>query len=115
MPKFITFGIEGHECYASLHEAEDGYKEFGRLTYVAAHNVLSTLELYEQINTLNASLTGASVVLRDNEVRVICDFPLSELPELSKTVCAFVFAIEQISQVHQLLPLFSGAGEDFDF
>ncbi len=108
MPKFITFDIEGHDCYASLHEAEDGYKEFGRLTYVAARNVISTLELYDQLNALNASLTSASVILRDNEVRVICDFPLTELPELSKTVRAFVLAIERISQVHQLLPLFSG-------
>jgi hypothetical protein len=115
MPDFIPFSIEGIDCYASIHTREDELSEFARLTHVAATNVYVSLKLYEEINALNASLTGASVILRDDEIRVVCDFPLTDELDLAKTMAAFLIAIEQIGQAYEILPLFSGAGEGYDF
>jgi hypothetical protein len=111
MPDFIPFSIEGIDCYASIHTREDELSEFARLTHVAATNVYVSLKLYEEINALNASLTGASVILRDDEIRVVCDFPLTESMDLTQVVAAFAAAIQQIGKVDEVLPLFGSAAD----
>jgi hypothetical protein len=115
MRDFLPFSVVGHQSFASLHVSPDGLVEFGRLTYVVARNVESTIAMFEKLNTLNSAIAGASVVMRDDDVRVVCDFPLTDELDLAKTMAAFVKAIEQIGQAYEILPLFSGAGEGYDF
>ncbi|MEI8286284.1 MAG: hypothetical protein WCG15_03170 [Actinomycetes bacterium] len=115
MSDYLPFDIQGHQCFASLHVSPDGLTEFGRLTYVVARNVEPTIAMFEKLNTMNSAIAGASVVMRDDDVRVVCDFPLTDELDLAKTMAAFLKAIEQIGQAYEILPLFSGAGEGYDF
>ncbi len=111
-PTHFQFEINNYSCYASLHETEDGSDDYGRLTYVVAHEVEPTLSMYEKLNSLNATLVGASVVLRNNEIRVVADVPLTSLRNLSRIMTPFVAAIERIGLAYEILPLFATSLDD---
>lgn len=110
-PTHFEFEINGYSCYASLHETEDGSEDYGRLTYVVAHEVEPSLAVFEKLNSLNASLVGVSVMLRNGEIRVVAEVPLTSLRTLSRIMTAFVKAIEQLGQAYELLPLYAAIGE----
>lgn len=114
MADVIPFDIHDHRCFASLHLAADELTEYGRLTYVVARNVEPSLGVFEKLNELNASIAGASIVLRDNDVRVVCDFALTDELDLSKTMLSFVKAIERIGHAYEILPLFAASIEADD-
>ena len=107
MPSMLTFEVDGHECFASLHTVdEDKDESIGRLTCVLATSIDSSLKIYEEINALNATLVGATVVLRNNELRVITDFPTDAIDNLADVTSHFVAALRKCNSLNEFLPLF---------
>ena len=75
IPSFMTFTLnESDTCYVSIHELDDMTVTV-RLTAVLSSDVPETLGVYGEINKLNDSLVGARVSMRDDEVRLVVEFP----------------------------------------
>jgi hypothetical protein len=107
IPSYMTFTLNGSEtCYVSLHELDD-LSVTVRLTAILSDDVPESLGVYSEINKLNDSLIGARVSLRDDEVRLVVEFPVDGISNMGAHVFAFTKALAQCKDVHAFLPLFA--------
>lgn len=107
IPSYMTFTLNGSEtCYVSLHELDD-LSVTVRLTAILSDDVPESLGVYSEINKLNDSLIGARVSLRDDEVRLVVEFPVDGISNMGAHVLAFTKALAQCKDVHAFLPLFA--------
>lgn len=106
-PDFIRFTLEQGECFASIHPSEDQLSEYVRLTHIASNNVPLTQEVLQEVNTLNSSLYGTRVVLRDGELRIITEFPATALGDFASHMKTFKNALQHCAGITAFLPLFS--------
>jgi hypothetical protein len=81
--------------------------EYIRLTHIAGNNIPDSQDVLKEINTLNGSLYGSRVVLREGELRIVTEFPASALSDLDSHMNAFKSALQHCAGVTVFLPLFS--------
>lgn len=107
IPSYMTFTLNGSEtCYVSLHELDD-LSVTVRLTAILSDDVPESLGVYSEINKLNDSLIGARVSLREDEVRLVVEFPVDGISNMGAHLFAFTKALAQCKDVHTFLPLFA--------
>ncbi len=107
LPQSIAITVDNKPCFVSIHVSEDNNTEFVRLTHIASRNVAETGQLLQQLNSLNHTLTGVRVVLRNGDVRIITEFPASAMSEFPSHMAVFRHALTQCSGLDAFLPLFS--------
>lgn len=107
IPEYIQFTFEGNKCFASIHTHADEMSDYIRLTYVCSTNAPQTPDVLQEINALNSALYGSRVVMRDDEVRVITEFPATSLGDFSSHFTAFSHAVNRCNDIAVFLPLFS--------
>ncbi|MEY3290712.1 MAG: hypothetical protein RLY19_803 [Actinomycetota bacterium] len=108
IPDFLQFNVDDAECFASIHEVNDGLSELLCLTYIASSNTPETLGVLTEINRLNASLQGVRVSLRGEEVHVSVDFLASTIDSFSTHFARFRVGIAASKSLQTFLPLFAG-------
>ena len=108
IPEFLQFNLDGADCFASIHEANDGMSELICLTYIASTNTPETLAVLTEINRLNAELVGARVSLRGEEVRVVADFPAGAIDGFESYFSSFRAGVAASKSLQVFLPLFAG-------
>lgn len=107
IPSFMTFTLnESDTCYVSIHELDDMTVTV-RLTAVLSSDVPETLGVYGEINKLNDSLVGARVSMRDDEVRLLVEFPAEGITNMAVHVHTFTKALAKCKDIHAFLPLFA--------
>jgi hypothetical protein len=107
IPSYMTFTLHGSEtCYVSLHELDD-LSVTVRLTAILSDDVPESLGVYSEINKLNDSLVGARVSLRDDEVRLVVEFPVDGISNMGAHLSTFTKALTQCKGIHAFLPRFA--------
>lgn len=107
IPSFMTFTLnEVDTCYVSLHELDD-LSVTVRLTYVVSDDVPETLAVHSEINKMNDALVGARLSLREDEVRLVVEFPVEGLSDMPVHVGTFTKAVNKCKDIHTFLPLFA--------
>ena len=107
IPSCLKFRIEGAECFASVHPSEDFPGETVRLTHIAARGVHETGTVLAVINRLNQQLLGATVELREGEVRVVVETDASNILDFHPHLRVFKAAVQSVSSNIEFLPLFA--------
>lgn len=107
IPSCLLFRIDGAECFASVHPSEDFPGETVRLTYVAARGVHETGTVLSVINRLNQELWGATVELREGEVRVVVETDAMNILDFRPYIRVFTAAVRSVSSNIDFLPLFA--------
>lgn len=112
IPDKVVFHVDGTRCFASVHQSQDFDRETVRLTHIAARGVQATSELLAVVNALNIELVGATVEVRDGEVRMVVETDAKNLGCFAPYVAAFRVALRKVSGATGLLPLFAGIGSE---
>jgi hypothetical protein len=111
IPDRLVFHVEGAQCFASVHESQDFDRETVRLTHIAARGVPATGEVLAVVNGLNMDLVGATVELRDGEIRVVVETDARNIPKLTPYIAVFKVAVRKVSKMTDFLPLFAMAAD----
>lgn len=111
IPDRLVFHVEGARCFASVHQSQDFDRETVRLTHIAARGVPATGEVLAVVNGLNMDLIGATVELRDGEIRVVVETDAGNLKAFSAYIAAFTAAVRKVSASTGYLPLLAMAGD----
>ena len=107
IPHYMTFTLNDSDtCYVSLHELDD-LSVTVRLTYVVSEDVPETLAVHSELNKMNDALVGARLSLRDDEVRLVVEFPVEGISEMPVHVGTFTKALNKCKDIHTFLPLFA--------
>lgn len=107
IPSFMTFTLnQSDPCYVSLHESDD-LSVTVRLTAILSDDVPESLAVYGEINKLNDTLVGARVSLRDDEVRLVVEFPAEGITNMAAHLLTFTKALARCKDIHTFLPLFA--------
>lgn len=104
----VAFMAGDSPCHASIIVDDSGVSESIRLTCIVGEAGEPTLENLTRLNELNNGLVGAQVVLRDEQVEVVTQFPASLLPDIGLQLAMFTAAVDNVGPLLDLLPLFSG-------
>jgi hypothetical protein len=107
IPAIISFAIDGAECYASIHQVNDGLEEIIRYTYIASTGTPLTIAVLSKINELNDSLHGVRVTLRDEEVHVTVDFPADQIDAVDSHLASLRAGINATKNTQVFLALFA--------
>ena len=106
LPPFIEFTMGETNCYASIHAMHDD-TETMRFTYIVANDVPETLSVYSEINRMNEVLVGSRLSLRENEVRLVVEFPAEGVDNVKQHIGTFQKAVEACKGIDTFLPLFA--------
>jgi hypothetical protein len=107
IPSYMTFTLnQSDTCYVSLHQSDD-LSVTVRLTAILSDDVPESLSVYSEINNLNDTLVGARVSLREDEVRLVVEFPAEGITNMASHLLTFTKALAQCKDVHTFLPLFA--------
>jgi hypothetical protein len=106
LPSFIEFAMGDTDCYASIHAMHDD-TETVRLTYIVADGVPETLNVYSEINRMNEVLIGSRLSLREDEVRLVVEFPAEGVDNVKQHLETFQKAVAACKGIDTFLPLFA--------
>lgn len=111
-PNRVAFMVDDALCFAKIQVSEDGASETIRFTAVVAEHVQPTLEVLTRVTELNLEIVGTKVALRDGQVRIECEFPATELPEIEPHLSAFTTAVAKVGPRLDFLPIFAADSAD---
>ena len=107
IPAYIPFIIDGVDCFASIHQVNDGCDEIIRYTYIAATGTPHTIAVLSEINELNNVLHGVRISLRDEEVHVTVDFPADQIDAVDSHLASLRAGINATKTAQVFLALFA--------
>lgn len=105
-PRVMKFSSRSVNCVGRFI-IRDGIHDIFQVSSALQSRVEETIEIFDMVNSINAELVGAQVVLRDGTLTVVAECRLED--EGSPVICAnaVLKGIEKCASNDALLPLFA--------